>query len=115
MKKIFCLILCLCLFVSLIFAEPLLERRNYIIEEKSRLSLLIPASLFGWGCYYFIKNPIKNDKDNSTDSYYTYIPAIFLGSLSLVFLIVGLTPEKTYLIPKLDKDGTIWFQKEIKY
>lgn len=115
MKKIFCLILCLCLFVSLTFAEPLLERRNYIVEEHSRLSLLIPASLFGYGCYYFIKNPVQKDKEDKKNPQYTYIPAIVLGSISLAFAMIALTPKKTYLIPKLDKDGTIWFQKEIKY
>ena len=112
MKKTICLILSLCLFTSLVFATEPLLRQNYIVQKESRIAYVIPGLIFGYGAYQiWVESEREKNKEYRTALIVTsWITA--LGSLSC--FIIAMIPKKTYLFPKLDKDGTIWFEKPIR-
>jgi len=111
MKKIICLVLSLCLFSSLVFATEPLLRQNFVVEKQSRIAYVIPALVFGFGAYQiWLESEREKNREYRTPLIVTsWITA--LGSLSC--FIIAMIPKRTYLFPKLDKDGTIWFEKHI--
>ena len=113
MKKIICLILSLCLFTSLVLATKPLLKQNYIIEEQSRRAYLIPALVFGYGGYQFwVESGRERNKEYRTA---LIITSGILALGSVACFIIAMIPRKTYLFPTLDKDGTIWFEKHIRF
>lgn len=114
MKKLICVILSLCLFVSLGFCNEPLMRQNFIIEKHSRLGMLIPSGVFGFGSYW-----LWTESDKPKNKQHQLGIRIMSGSLALVSLLFfgwAITSKKIFLFPKLGEDGkTIWFEKQIEW
>ena len=111
MKKIICLILGLCLFTSLVFATEPLLRQNYIVQKQSRIAYVIPGLIFGYGAYQIW---VESEREKNKEYRTPLIVTSWITALeSLSCFIIAMIPKKTYLFPKLDKDGTIWFEKNI--
>jgi len=116
MKKLFCLVLVLCLSVSLAFGEPWaidIEKRNYIIERDYKLELLIPSFVFCGGAVWLFTE--ANREENDDDKTGIMLIACVLTFTSLIFLTEALRPRETFWFPRLEKDGTIWFEKLIEW
>jgi len=112
MKKIFCLILVLCLVTPLSFGQPLqIERQNYIVQQRYNLFLVVPSLVFSAGAGWFFSEAGK-PKNNQAGM--VTLGFIFTFT-SLVFLDLAFTPEEIFLVPKMDEYGTIWFEKEIRW
>ena len=112
MKKIFCLILVLCLVTPLSLGQPLqIERQNYIVQERYNLYLVVPSLVCGGAAGWFFSEAGKPKNARVGMIVWGFV----FTFASLVFLDLAFTPEEVFLLPKMDENGTIWFEKEIRW